>query len=138
MKRFLAIILSVVMVLSLAACGNKEAAKNEGSKVVENGATVGEGATSFMTEVVDAEGNTVKFKVLTDEKTVGEALQKLGVIEGEEGDYGLYIKVVNGITADYDADGVYWAFYVDGQYAMTGADMTDIVVDTVYTFRVEK
>ena len=138
MKRFLAIILSVVMVLSLVACGNKEAAENEGSKVVGNGATVGEGATSFVTEVVDAEGNTVKFTVLTDEKTVGEALQKLGVIEGEEGDYGLYIKVVNGITADYDADGAYWAFYVDGQYAMTGADMTDVVSGTVYTFRVEK
>ena len=91
-----------------------------------------------MTEVVDADGNTVKFTVQTNEKTVGEALQKLGVIDGEEGDYGLYIKTVNGITADYNKDGVYWAFYVDGEYAMTGADMTDVVDGTVYTFRVEK
>lgn len=138
MKRFLAIILSVMMVLSLVACGNKDAGKNEGSKVVENGATIGEGDKSFVTEVVDVDGNTVKFTVQTNEKTVGEALQNLGVIEGEEGDYGLYIKVVNGITADYDADGVYWAFYVDGEYAMTGADMTDVVDGTIYTFRVEK
>ena len=85
-----------------------------------------------------ADGNTVKFTVQTNEKTVGEALQKLGVIDGEEGDYGLYIKTVNGITADYNKDGVYWAFYVDGEYAMTGADMTDVVDGTVYTFRVEK
>lgn len=138
MKRFLAIILSVVMVLSLVACGNKAADKNEGSTTVENGATIGEGDTSFETEVVDAEGNTVKFTVLTNDKTVGEALHNLGVIAGEEGDYGLYIKTVNGITADYDKDGVYWAFYVDGEYAMTGADMTDVVGGTVYTFRVEK
>lgn len=138
MKRFLAIVLSALLPLTLVACGNKDADQSSGSKVIENGAIIGEGDKSFVTEVADAEGNTIKFTVQTDEKTVGEALQKLGVIEGEESDYGLYIKVVNGITADYDKDGAYWAFYVDGQYAMTGADMTDAVDGSVYTFRVEK
>ena len=125
------------MLLSLVGC-NSGAGQTAGNKVIENGATIGEGEKSFVTEVVDADGNTVKFTVQTNEKTVGEALQKLGVIDGEEGDYGLYIKTVNGITADYNKDGVYWAFYVDGEYAMTGADMTDVVDGTVYTFRVEK
>lgn len=138
MKRFLAMILSAILLLTLVACGNKDGSQPGENKVIENGATIGEGEKSFVTEVVDADGNTVKFTVQTDENTVGEALQKLGVIEGKEGDYGLYIKVVNGITADYDADGAYWAFYVDGEYAMTGADMTDVVSGTVYTFRVEK
>ena len=137
MKRFLALFLSALMLLSLVGCGGN-AGQTAGNKVIENGATIGEGDKSFVTEVVDADGNTVKFTVQTNEKTVGEALQKLGVIDGEEGDYGLYIKTVNGITADYNKDGVYWAFYVDGEYAMTGADMTDVVDGTVYTFRVEK
>ncbi len=137
MKRFLALFLSALMLLSLVGCGGN-ADQTAGNKVIENGATIGEGDKSFVTEVVDADGNTVKFTVQTNEKTVGEALQKLGVIDGEEGDYGLYIKTVNGITADYNKDGVYWAFYVDGEYAMTGADMTDVVDGTVYTFRVEK
>ena len=137
MKRFLPLFLSVLMLLSLVGCGGN-AGQAAGNTVVEDGATVGEGDKSFVTEVVDADGNTVKFTVQTNEKTVGEALQKLGVIDGEEGDYGLYIKTVNGITADYNKDGVYWAFYVDGEYAMTGADMTDVVDGTVYTFRVEK
>ena len=137
MKRFLALFLSALMLLSLVGCGGN-AGQTAGNKVIENGATIGEGDKSFVTEVVDADGNTVKFTVQTNEKTVGEALQKLGVIDGEEGDYGLYIKTVNGITADYNKDGVYWAFYVDGEYAMTGADMTDAVDGTVYTFRVEK
>lgn len=137
MKRFLALFLSALMLLSLVGC-NSGAGQTAGNKVIENGATIGEGEKSFVTEVVDADGNTVKFTVQTNEKTVGEALQKLGVIDGEEGDYGLYIKTVNGITADYNKDGVYWAFYVDGEYAMTGADMTDVVDGTVYTFRVEK
>ena len=137
MKRFLALFLSALMLLSLVGCGGN-AGQTAGNKVIENGATIGEGDKSFVTEVVDADGNTVKFTVQTNEKAVGEALQKLGVIDGEEGDYGLYIKTVNGITADYNKDGVYWAFYVDGEYAMTGADMTDVVDGTVYTFRVEK
>ena len=137
MKRFLALFLSALMLLSLVGCGGN-ADQTAGNKVIENGATIGEGEKSFVAEVVDADGNTVKFTVQTNEKTVGEALQKLGVIDGEEDDYGLYIKTVNGITADYNKDGVYWAFYVDGEYAMTGADMTDAVDGTVYTFRVEK
>ena len=137
MKRFLALFLSALMLLSLVGCGGN-AGQTAGNKVIEDGATIGEGDKFFVTEVVDADGNTVKFTVQTNEKTVGEALQKLGVIDGEEGDYGLYIKTVNGITADYNKDGVYWAFYVDGEYAMTGADMTDVVDGTVYTFRVEK
>lgn len=137
MKRFLPLFLSVLMLLSLVGCGGN-AGQPAGNKVIEDGATIGEGDKSFVTEVVDADGNTVKFTVQTNEKTVGGALQKLGVIDGEEGDYGLYIKTVNGITADYNKDGVYWAFYVDGEYAMTGADMTDVVDGTVYTFRVEK
>ena len=91
MKRFLALFLSALMLLSLVGCGGN-AGQTAGNKVIENGATIGEGDKSFVTEVVDADGNTVKFTVQTNEKTVGEALQKLGVIDGEEGDYGLYIK----------------------------------------------
>ena len=47
-------------------------------------------------------------------------------------------KTVNGITADYDVDQTYWAFYVDGEYAMTGVDATDIVEGSQYMFKVEK
>ena len=49
-----------------------------------------------------------------------------GLVEGETGDYGLYIKVVDGLRADYDLDGAYWAISKDGEYLMTGADSTPI------------
>ena len=59
------------------------------------------------------------------------------MIAGDESEYGLYVKTVNGITADYDKDGVYWAFYVNGEYAQTGVDSTSITEGDSYSFKVE-
>ena len=69
---------------------------------------------------------------------VGAALLKLGVIAGEASEYGLYVKPVNGATADYDADGTYWGLYINGEYAMTGVDATTLEAGATYAFRVEK
>ena len=99
---------------------------------------VGEGATMFAFTVVDADGNETAFEVHTDKSIVGEALLDCDLIAGDEGDYGLYVKVVNGITADYDTDGAYWAFYVDGEYAQSGVDATNIEEGKTYTFKYEK
>ena len=93
---------------------------------------MGEGATSFYLTVKDVDGTVTKFQINTDATTVGEALLALELIAGDESDYGLYVKVVNGITADYDVDKSYWAFYIDGEYAQTGVDATDIVAGTTY------
>ena len=64
----------------------------------------------------------------------GEALLDNGLIAGDESDYGLYVKTVNGTTLDYDADKMYWAFYVDGAYAEKGVDATEIVDGATYSF----
>lgn len=98
---------------------------------------LGEGKTVFTVSVVDKEGTETDFEIHTDKETVGEALLDLGLIEGEEGDYGLYVKTVNGISADYDKDGVYWAFYINGEYASTGVDATPITEGEQYSFKVE-
>ena len=67
-------------------------------------------STVFTFTVVDKEGSETQFEIHTEKETVGEALVELGLIAGEESEYGLYVKTVNGITADYDKDGVYWRF----------------------------
>lgn len=137
-KKIIALTLSVLLALALCACAKQTAPENTDPAAVKNGDTVGQGATSFAVEVRDAQGNATEFTVKTDEKTVGAALLKLNLIAGEQGQYGLYIKQVLGITADYEKDGTYWAFYIDGQYAPAGVDMTDIVPGSAYTFAVEK
>ena len=122
--------------------GNAAVTTTEGGTTPEtpdpNAPTVkGEGATVFYFNVVDKDGKETKFEIHTDKTVVGEALLELGLIEGDMGDYGLYVKKVNGITADYDVDGTYWAFYIDGAYATSGVDTTHIVEGSTYTLKVE-
>ncbi len=98
---------------------------------------LGEGSTKFNFTVVDREGGVTAFEIHTDKETVGDALLELKLIAGEEGQYGLYVKTVNGITVDYDKDGAYWAFYVNDEYAAAGVDSTKITEGAVYSFKVE-
>ena len=99
---------------------------------------LGEGQTTFNFSVVDKDGNETKFVIHTDKETVGAALLEHALIEGEEGDYGLYVKKVNGILADYDVDQTYWGFFVNGEYAMSGVDTTSIEEGADYSFKVSK
>ena len=46
--------------------------------------------------------------------TLLAALLEHGLIAGEETELGLMVKTVNGITADYNVDRSYWAFYING------------------------
>ena len=145
LTKSLSFILSVVLVAAVAllavGCnGNQnEDPVNRGvTQLVENGSVLGEGVMSFTFKVVDGEGNEVSCEIKTDKTVVGDALFEHELIAGENGAYGLYVKTVNGITADYDVDGTYWAFYIDGEYAMSGVDTTDIVAGSTYMFKVEK
>ena len=99
---------------------------------------LGEGTKQFAFIVVDGEGKETAFEIYTDKEIVGEALQELELIAGDMGDYGLYVKTVNGITVDYDTDKAYWAFYVNGEYATSGVDTIAITEGDTYSFKVEK
>ena len=121
LSRMLLLVLVAVMALMAVSCGE----------------TV-EGEKTFTFEVVPLEGETATFTITTEHQKVGEALLEEELIVGEQGPYGLYVKTVNGITADYDVDGTYWAFYINGEYAMTGVDQTPVEDGATYAFKVEK
>jgi uncharacterized protein YxeA len=112
-------------------------AEDEQSAAMVDGEELGEGNTQFTFSVTDPDGKEISVEIHTDETTVGAALVALGLIEGEDSEYGLYVKTVNGTTLDYDADGSYWAFYINDEYAQTGVDATDIEEGNVYSFRAE-
>lgn len=117
--------------------GGVVASTAAGNAGCQAGQQLGEGSTTFLFTVVDQDGNETPFEIHTDKDTVGAALLELELIDGEEGEYGLYVKTVNGITADYDKDGTYWAFYINGEYASTGVDATAITEGESYSFKVE-
>lgn len=139
---FLCIVLIVAMALFTTGCnGGTESKTPSGNQAEVNAEgesrTLGEGSTEFTLTVVDKDGNETEFEIHTDKETVGEALLELELIAGDESEYGLYVKTVNGITADYDTDGVYWAFYINGEYASTGVDSTAVTEGDSYSFKVE-
>lgn len=140
---FLCMVLIAAMALVAAGCGNSSDAEvsspsDVSTNALADGSILGEGAKQFTFTVVDIDGNEVRFEIHTDAETVGEALLALELIAGDQGDYGLYVKTVNGIPADYDKDGTYWAFYINGEYAMSGVDTTAVEDGAAYAFKVEK
>ncbi|MCI8514900.1 MAG: DUF4430 domain-containing protein [Lachnospiraceae bacterium] len=146
-KKLLCIVLIVVTALSCAGCqrNEKESVSSEEASVSGESTAappqktvLGEGNVIFDLIVADSEGEETSFEIRTDKETVGEALQELELIDGDESEYGLFVKSVNGITADYDEDGVYWAFYVNGEYAQSGVDQTPITEGAQYALRIEK
>lgn len=134
----ISVILSLALILCLGACTS--APDNTGlwenAKYLED-TELGEGANTAIVEV-KIEDKTVTFTVHTDKTILGEALIENNLIYGEQGAYGLYIKNVNGVTADYDVDQSYWAFYINGEYATTGIDGAEITENTVYTLEYTK
>ena len=95
------------------------------------------GTKAFQVVVTDLNGQETTFHYTSDKESVGEALLAEGLIQGEQGDYGLYVKTVNGLTLDWEKDGKYWAFYIDGEYAATGVDQTPITEGSTYGFKPE-
>ena len=145
LKKHTSALISIILIAAVAlftsGCNTATPPAEEKTSVeaTESQATVlGQGEIGFSFTVKDGEGNVSSFIIQTDKTVVGEALQELGLIEGEESQYGLYVKKVNGITADYDTTGTYWAFHINGEMAPTGVDTTQITPDTEYSFVVSK
>ncbi len=144
LKRILSCLICIVLIaaaaLTASGCGDK-ANQSSAPGQSQSGETVkklGNGAVQFNFTVTDKDGKDTEFVIATDKKTLGDALLELNLIAGDESEYGLYVKTVNGITLDYDKDKLYWALYIDGAYAQTGVDSTEIEAGKTYTFKAEK
>lgn len=139
-KWIFCIALTMAVVLTAVGCTGETTEELDAPTAViqTDGEMLGTGDTVFPLTVTDGDGEEIHAEIHTEKETVGEALEELGVIAGEESATGLYVKTVNGIRADYDEDGVYWAFYINGDYAQTGVDSTPISEGEEYAFKVEQ
>ena len=94
LQKVLSFLLCIVLIaaMALGTIGCSDTTANDTVKTVdtmENGKVYGEGSTEFTFTVVDTEGKEVQATIRTDKTTVGEALLDLGLIAGEDGEYGL-------------------------------------------------
>ncbi|HBH69974.1 MAG TPA: hypothetical protein DDX59_00600 [Lachnospiraceae bacterium] len=90
---------------------------------------VQKGSKECSLTVTDDSGTSKTYECSTNAEYLRQLMDELSAeqtqefsYEGSEGQYGLFINTVNGLTADYDKDHAYWAIYVDGEYAQNGAD----------------
>ena len=84
------------------------------------------GAKEITLTVVHADGSEKQFRYRTDEEYLGSVLLAEGIVQGEDGPYGLTIYVVDGERADWNENQSYWALYIGQDYATTGADSTPV------------
>lgn len=151
MKNIFTKILSLVLViavitaiaLTVTSCGktqqNAPAPSDSSSAPSSDSSSDTQSELKFKCEITKGDGTTeTREYAYTDGQTVGEVMLDAGDIAGEESSYGLYVKTVLGEKHDYDEDGSYWSFYIDGEYAMTGVDATKIEKDVTYALKAEK
>lgn len=136
MKRTMKLVVGMMlclMLVALAGCGKKEAKDLWADAVYTEDKAFGEGEKTVQVEF-ELEEKKITFTIHTDSTILGDILLENELITGEEGPYGLYIKSVNGVQADYDKDQAYWAVYQDGEYLMSGVDSTEISDGDHYEF----
>ena len=128
MKKILAIILTLALVLSMSACVfNAKPADLIPAKPGEEAQQ-----KTFTVTVVFKDGSQKDFIYKTTEEFVGPVLQADGLIRGNEGPYGMEITHVGGEQAIYAQDGAYWAVYEGEEYALQGIDTTPVVDGRTY------
>lgn len=82
------------------------------------------GSKKIEISVVNDQGETKIYNVKTDAEYLRQAMEETKDLSfsGEESEYGMMVIVVNGVTADYNVDQSYWAFYVNDEYCNYGID----------------
>lgn len=116
-RRIFAGILALCLIFGLAACAKKNTVDSR---------------TVTLT-VVHGDGSTKDFTVESDQEFLGDALQKEGIISGEESQYGLFVKTVDGETVDEGAQ-QWWCLTKGGETVNTGVDSTPFAEGDVFEF----
>ena len=83
------------------------------------------GTKTITVQIIVDGTDTVSKSITTDAEYLRGALEEEDLIAGEESQYGLFVKTVNGITVD-DSKQQWWCFTKGGADLFTGVDDTPI------------
>ena len=107
------------MALCMFSCGGKN---KDGSEESSSAST----EVTITVTVIDDKKDSDSFKITTKADNLGDALLESGRVKGDMDTFGLYIKEVDGLRADFELDGAYWSVSKDGKMLVTGASDTPI------------
>ena len=80
------------------------------------------GGKDITVTVIHKDGTQKVFEYATDAEYLGEVIVSEGLVNGQDGPYGLYFDTVDGELASWDADQGYWSILIGEEYATVGAD----------------
>ena len=82
------------------------------------------GEKDITIEVINSADESVIYELNTDAEYLRQAMDEAEGLtyDGTESEYGMMVSTVNGEVADYNVDGSYWSFYVNGEYCNYGID----------------
>ena len=147
MKKLAVLFIAAAMALTIAACGKKTPSEKPTEAPATQATTetptekpteapteaptepgipekqeIGKGAKTFTMTVTDAEQKNYELVIHTDKATVGEALSEYELADISDG----FLTAILGMEASWEKDKAYWAFYINGDFAMTGVNDTEI------------
>ena len=95
------------------------------------------GSKAITIEVVDDRQETTSYQVQTDAEFLRQAMEETENLSfsGTESEYGMMVDTVNGLTADYNTNGAYWSFYVNGDYCNYGIDSQPVMNGDTFSIR---
>lgn len=122
MKKTVTVFLIISLIFMLCSCGTIVTDENLWDNAVYTTDTeLGTGQKTITVKVI-VKDDFMNFTIKTDKEILGDVLTEHNLIAGEKGAYGLYVKKVNGIIADYDLNKSYWSLSKDGEYTNFGVD----------------
>lgn len=83
------------------------------------------GAKTITVDVVVAPDDVRTYTIKTNELYLRGALEDEGLVSGDESEFGLFIKTVDGVTAN-EANQEWWCVTKGGEWVLTGVDETPI------------
>lgn len=87
------------------------------------------GSKDITINVIDDTQAVTVYQLTTDAEYLRQAMDEAEglTFSGTESEFGLMVDTVNGVVADYNTNGAYWSFMVNGEYCNYGIDTQPVM-----------
>lgn len=98
------------------------------------------GSKSITIDVINDLQEKTTYELTTDAEFLRQVMEETEDLSfsGAESEYGMMVDTINGVTADYDINGAYWSFYVNGDYCNYGIDTQPVLDGDAFSIEYTK